>query len=47
MTGFSLFLTAYGGAAIAAGAAMFVGYLVGVRRRTRSSNLEYGIRAAP
>ncbi|MEE8535271.1 MAG: hypothetical protein V3S45_04435, partial [Kiloniellales bacterium] len=43
MTGLSLFLTALGGAVIAAGAAMFVGYLVGVRRRTCSANLEYGI----
>ncbi len=43
MTGLSLFLTALGGAVIAAGAAMFVTRLVGVRRRTSSANLEYGI----
>ena len=46
MTGVSIFLTAFGGAVIVAGAAMFVTDLVGVRRRTRSANLEYGIMPA-
>ncbi|MDH3703190.1 MAG: hypothetical protein OEU46_17945 [Alphaproteobacteria bacterium] len=42
MISVSLFLTALGGAVIAGGVALFVGYLVGIRRGTRSANLEYG-----
>ena len=42
MTSVSLVLTAVGGAFIAGGAAMLVGFLVGVRRGTRSANAEYG-----
>lgn len=42
MTGISLLPTVLGAAAILAGAAMFTVTLVGIRRRTRSANLEYG-----
>jgi hypothetical protein len=46
MTSLSLFLTAVGGAFIAGGAAILVGFLVGVRRGTRSANAEYGYMSA-
>ena len=42
MTGASLFLAVLGGVVIAAGLVLFVNTLVGVRRRARSANLEYG-----
>ena len=46
MISISLLLAVGGGALIAGGAAMLVGYLVGVRRGTRSANLEYGYMSA-
>ena len=46
MTGVSPLLAVLGGAAVALGAAIFAGFLVAVRRRRRSANLEYGVMPA-